>query len=132
MNHISFHNDTVGINGLWYNSHKTLIEKIAIELDVIDRIDELSKKFLGEKQKLKKMADPSKPKRPKSSYLHFCEYHREGVKNDNPGIKIGDLMKKLGEKWRNASDEDKRKFNDLHQEGKDKYEDEIEIYNKNS
>ena len=79
MNNFNFHNDTVTINNLWYQSHRTLIEKIAIELDVIDKIEDLSNKFLGDKQKLKKLSDPSKPKRPKSAYLYFCDANREKV-----------------------------------------------------
>ena len=43
MNHINFHNDTVHLNEIWYQSHKTLIEKIAIELEAIDKIEELTR-----------------------------------------------------------------------------------------
>ena len=79
MNHLNFHNDTVNINSIWYQSHRTLIEKIAIELDVVDKIDELSKKFLGNKQKFKKLSDPSRPKRPRSAYLYYCENSRTKI-----------------------------------------------------
>jgi len=131
MNHINFHNDTVGINALWFNSHKILIEKIAIELDQINKIDELTTKFLGNKQKLKKIVDPLKPKRPKSAYLHFCECNRPDIKNKNPSIKIGDLMKELGIKWREASEDEKKPFYEKHLKAREIYQDDIEIYNKN-
>ena len=42
MNHLNFHNDTVNINSIWYQSHRTLIEKIAIERDAGEYIDVLS------------------------------------------------------------------------------------------
>jgi len=132
MNHINFHNDTVHLNEIWYQSHKTLIEKIAIELEAIDKIDELTRKFLGDKQKLKKMTDPLKPKRCKSAYLFFCERNRNKIKNENPNIKIGELMKKMGESWRNISENDKKEFIDLHLIDKDRYDDDMEEYKKNN
>ena len=131
MNNFNFHNDTVTINDLWYQSHRTLIEKIAIELDVIDKIEDLSNKFLGDKQKLKKLSDPSKPKRPKSAYLYFCDAKREKVKEENPNIKIGAMMKKLGALWKKATVDEKTKFNEMHKKDKDRYEDEMEEYNLN-
>ena len=132
MNHINFHNDTVHLNELWYQSHKTLIEKIAIELEAIDKIEELTLKFLGEKQKLKKMTDPLKPKRCKSAYLYFCEDNRKKLKDENPDIKIGELMKKMGEKWRNISEDEKKQYIELHLKDKERYEDDIEEYKKNN
>ena len=131
MNHLSFHNDTVSLNDLWYESHKQLIENIAIELDMIDKIEDLTNKFLGEKQKLKKIIDPKKPKRAKSSYLYFCDSIRDNIKKESPNIKIGDLMKKIGVLWKDLSKEKRGKFEDMHAKDKERYEDEMEAYNLN-
>ena len=48
MERLNFYNQTVEVNDLWYNSHHDLIVRLATELNVIDQIDSLSKKFLGD------------------------------------------------------------------------------------
>lgn len=73
MSSMLFHNDTRELNLLWYNSHKNLITSICIELGQVDKIEELSQKFLGMPLKIKALKDPNKPKRAKTSYLYFCE-----------------------------------------------------------
>ena len=131
MNPVNFHNDTVSINDIWYESHKTLIEKILIEVDQIDKIDSMVEKFLGPKQKLKKISDPNKPKRVKSAYLFFCEDKRELVKKNNPDIKVSDIMKELSKLWKNISPQELKKYEKLKEKDTERYQDEMEEYNLN-
>lgn len=128
MDALNFYNNTVTINDLWYDSHRSLIERVATELNQIDQIDLLVEKFLGKSLKLKKFKDPNKPKRAKTSYLYFCQEMRPGVKNKNPELKLGGVMKELGKMWSELTEEKKEKYNELYEEDKIRYEEEIEEY----
>lgn len=131
MERLNFYNQTVEVNDLWYNSHHDLIVRLATELNVIDQIDSLSKKFLGDSLKLKKFKDPDKPKRAKTSYLYFCEEMRPGVKEKHPDLKLGGTMKELGKMWGAISEDGKKKYKELYEEDKKRYEEEIDEYNLN-
>ena len=78
MSSMLFHNDTREFNLLWYNSHKNLLTSICIELGQVDKISELSQKFLGPPLKIKALKDPNKPKRAKNKKWHFTK--RKGTK----------------------------------------------------
>ena len=41
-----YYNSIVAINDIFYESHKILIEKVCIELEQTDKVDELIEKFL--------------------------------------------------------------------------------------
>ena len=128
METLPFHNNTALINELWYDSHRNLIVKIATELDSVDKIDSLVEKFLSKPIKIKKFKDPNRPKRPKTSYLYFCEEKRPLVKNQHPEFKVGEIMKELGKMWKELPEDDKAKYNDLYQQDKARYEEELEEY----
>ena len=55
MKNIPFHNDTLNINDLWYQSHRNLIENIAIDLGHIDQIQHLIETYLTAPLKIKKI-----------------------------------------------------------------------------
>ena len=73
MSHLPFHNDTVSLNHLWFESQRNLITTVCIKLGHVDKIGELTTNLLGNPLKIKPMKDPNKPKRPKSGYLFFCD-----------------------------------------------------------
>lgn len=52
-------------------------------------------------QKVKK--DPNAPKRPVSGYMLWLNDVRSQLKEDNPGLKITELSKVAGQKWRSLS-----------------------------
>ena len=130
MAHIHFQNSAIDINRILYESHKSLIKKIATELDAKDKQDELITKFLGEPLKIKKQRDPLLPKKPKSSFLLFCDEKRSGVQKKYPDYKMGQIMKKLGEMWQNC--ENKQKYIDIASKAKEEYREELETYNLNN
>jgi len=143
MAHLTFHNDTVSLNHLWYESHKNLIATVCIKLgqhDKIlgqhDKIGELTHTLLGNPLKIKAMKDPAKPKRPTSAYLYFCEAARpklmkkmKGKKNKK--INLGDIAKQLGAMWKGLSDNDKKPYTEKSQKDKERYLDEMEKYTAN-
>ena len=126
MSSLSFHNNTFDMNNTWYNSHKEILEKVAIELGCADKIGELSEKLLGPKHKMKKHKDLNAPKRPKTGFMHFCDEFRSEVNENNPGLKLGGVMKELGKMWGACSDDEKEKYNLKYREFKLKYDEDVE------
>ena len=41
MSHLTFHNDTVSLNHIWFQSHKNMIATVCIELGQHNKIEEL-------------------------------------------------------------------------------------------
>ena len=87
-------------------------------------------KFIGKPIKIKKQRDQAMPKKPKSSFLYFCDEFRNEVKNSNPDFKIGDIMKELGNRWKAC--EEKDKYNKLAEDARIEYEDDLEEYKANN
>lgn len=52
----------------------------------------------------------------------FCSDHRPKIKEENPGISIGDIAKKLGELWATQSPKDKAPYEAKAGKLKEKYE----------
>lgn len=132
MDNLVFNNDTRDINSMWYESHKNLIASICIDLGHQEKSEELVKKYLGEKVKIKKLRDPRKPKRSKSSYIFFCNKYRNDVmkkiKSKNDKFKIGNVQRILGSMWRDLTPEQKQPYIDESLEDKEVYKQKMEEY----
>ena len=125
-----FQNNTVDLNDLWYNSHKKLIKRVLAEVDALDRQDEIITKLLAEPLKIKKQRDPLMPKRAKSSFLYFCDEHRDKVRSKNKKLSMGGVMKELGKMWRECESRDK--YVQMSKDAKQDYEERMEEYNDNN
>uniref|UniRef100_A0A672HTD2 High mobility group protein B2 n=1 Tax=Salarias fasciatus TaxID=181472 RepID=A0A672HTD2_SALFA len=88
------------------------------------RYDREMKSYVPPKgaKKAKKKKDPNAPKRPPSAFFVFCSEFRPKVKEEYPGISIGDIAKKLGEKWSTLSAKDKGPYEAKAGKLKEKYE----------
>jgi hypothetical protein len=132
MSHLPFHNDTVSLNHLWYESHKNMIATVCIKLGHHDKITELTTSLLGDRLKIKPMKDPAKPKRPTSSYLYFCQDARPKIMNkmgkNNTKLVLGDIAKELGKQWKALSESKRKVYDDKSKKDKDRYEEEMEKY----
>ncbi|XP_028295773.1 high mobility group protein B2a [Gouania willdenowi] len=76
----------------------------------------------------KKKKDPNAPKRPPSAFFVFCSEFRPKVKEENPGISIGDIAKKLGELWSTQTPKDKVPYEAKAGKLKEKYEKDMAAY----
>ena len=125
-----FHNQSVEMNHLWFESHKTLIMNLCIEFDAVNRLDELTKKYLGQPIKLKKLKDPLKPKRTRSAFFYFCEEHRPKlmaeVRKKGGKVNVGNISKTLGQMWGNLKNRDK--YIKLNVKDKVRYQEAMESY----
>tara|TARA_B100000927_G_C16421142_1_gene451411 strand:+ start:179 stop:595 length:417 start_codon:yes stop_codon:yes gene_type:complete len=133
MSSYLFHNNTAGLNDLWFESHSSLLKMLCMELGATDRIDELSQKYLGEKLKIKAPKDPNKPKRAKSAFMFYCDKHRpkliEAQKKNGGKVVIGDVSKTLGANWKKLKASQRKTFDSLAAKDKERYEKAIAEYN---
>lgn len=133
MSSYLFHNNTAGLNDLWFESHSSLLKMLCMELGATDKIEELSQKYLGEKLKIKAPKDPNKPKRAKSAFMFYCEKHRPKLIEDQRKIgkvNIGNIAKTLGKGWgKLKSPAQKKPFDTLALKDKERYEKAIGEYN---
>ena len=70
-------------------------------------------------KKSKKATKPKKP-RAKSAYMLFSIHERPVIKEANPGMKMCDISKELGAKWKSLTDEEKAPWVEKHEEEKQK------------
>lgn len=59
---------------------------------------------------------------PSSAFFVFCSDHRPRIKEEHPGISIGDIAKKLGELWSRQGPKDKAPYEAKAGKLKEKYE----------
>jgi len=101
------------------------------EMDAFNKSDE-GKKYLRDKVvfgKRKRIADAKakylkdEPKRPANAMMLFCSDKRAEVAKANPDLKgLGPVQKKLGEMWKDLSEEDRKVYTDQHAEQMKAYE----------
>jgi len=129
MAHLTFHNDTVSLNHLWYESQKNTIATVCIKLGQHDKIAELTTTLLGDPLKIKAMKDPARPKRPTSGYLYFCQDARPDIMKkmgkNNKKLVLGDIAKVLGKNWKALSDSKRVVYEEQSKKDKERYEDEM-------
>ena len=53
-----------------------------------------------------------KTKRPPSSYLLYSMQERPNILKDNPDMKIGEISKLCGQRWKDMTDEEKKPWMD--------------------
>lgn len=128
MAHLPYYNRLVSVTDVFYDSHRDLIEKVCIELNASEKIDDMIDRYLDNSVKLKAKKDPNQPKRSKTSYMFFCEENRATVLKKNPTAKLGDVSKILGNQWKALSDKKKAKFVKMAEEDKVRYEGDMEKY----
>lgn len=96
---------------------------------IIKKTKEKTKK--KEEKKNRKTVDPNKPKRPPSSFLLFSKEARKDLSKEKPGISNAQLTALISVKWKELSEEDKKKWNDEAGEAMEAYKKDLEEYNKN-
>ena len=80
------------------------------------------------KLKGKKKKDPNAPKRAITAFMFYSTKMRPIIKKEQPDIKFTEMGKLIGEKWRELSSDDKKEFEDMANEDKERYNDEMKKY----
>lgn len=122
---MEFHNNLTAVIKSIHKSHESIIRTVCEELGKDDMADELVAKLLDTSySSVKPKKDPNRVKKPKSAYLFFCDDKRPSVQKKNPGKKMGDISKILGDLWKNISDEERQKYVTQHEKDVERYENE--------
>merc|ERR1712072_1211253 len=82
----------------------------------------------GKPKKKKKAKDPNKPKRAMVAFMYFSIDQRPVMQRRQPELKIADVSKVLGERWRNMSAAQKAKYDAKAAADKKRYEKEMKAY----
>lgn len=88
------------------------------------------KDYKGSFPTQKRRRDPDAPKRPMSAYLAFANALRAEVKAQNPECSNGEISKILSKKWKEASDDQKKRHRDEEAEKWVKYKEQMAIWKK--
>ncbi len=84
--------------------------------------------YYNPKEKIsKKKLKEIKPKRARSAYIFFCNDKRQEVSKRVNNNK--EVLQELGRMWKNLSDKKKQKYNEMAEEDKTRYEEEMKEYN---
>ena len=59
---------------------------------------------------VKTPTDPTKPKRPMNAFMMFAKENRTQLREDNPELKVTEVSKLLGAKWREMTEDEKSPF----------------------
>ena len=131
MSGLLFHNNTVSMNDVWYESHVSLLKSVCMELGQPEQINDLVSKLLGDKMKIKAKKDPNMPKKAKSGFMFFCDEHRpkliEAQRKKNKKVVISEVAKELGKKRQALKS--KTKYDKLAAKDKERYAEAMSEYN---
>lgn len=72
-------------------------------------------------KKAKKEKDPNAPKRAGTSYMYFINDKRASILASNPSAKVTEVSTIAGKLWKEASEEEKKKYEDLAAADKERY-----------
>uniref|UniRef100_A0A4W6FFY3 HMG box domain-containing protein n=1 Tax=Lates calcarifer TaxID=8187 RepID=A0A4W6FFY3_LATCA len=71
---------------------------------------------------------PTPPKDPRLRSFVFCSEYRPSVKQQYPGLSIGDCAKRLGEMWSKLSQSEKQPYEEKAQKLREKYDRDMVAY----
>lgn len=79
-------------------------------------------------RKVKKTRDPDAPKRARGSFVFFTFDVRPRIVEEYPGIKFIEMGNVMGQRWRDLTPEEKKKYEDLAADDKVRFNDEMQKY----
>lgn len=80
------------------------------------------------KSKKKAKKDPNAPKRPMTAFMYFSLDMRSKLKEENPGISFAELGKLVGQKYKEISSDEKKKYESKANADKSRYDAEMKKY----
>lgn len=81
------------------------------------------------KRRTRAVKDPNAPKRWSTNYILFCQERRESVVKEFPTANATEITSRLGKAWSALSENEKKKYTELAQRDKERYERELAVYN---
>mmetsp|Transcript_7849 Transcript_7849/g.14479 ORF Transcript_7849/g.14479 Transcript_7849/m.14479 type:complete len:386 (+) Transcript_7849:586-1743(+) len=83
----------------------------------------------GSRKYSKKHKDPNAPKRARGSYVFFTLDARPKIVKETPEMKFTEMGHVMGERWRALTPEEKKKYEDLANNDKKRFNEEMAAYN---
>jgi len=83
----------------------------------------------GSRKYSKKNKDPNAPKRARGSYVFFTLDERPKIVKETPVMKFTQMGHVMGERWRALTPEGKKKYEDLANDDKKRFNEEMAAYN---
>jgi hypothetical protein len=75
-----------------------------------------------------KTSIPIMPKKPLSAYIYFSQKIRDKIRQELPNLTASDLLKEISNRWSSMSVKEKKPYEQMAKEDKQRYEDEYEQY----
>ncbi|ORX85640.1 hypothetical protein K493DRAFT_307221 [Basidiobolus meristosporus CBS 931.73] len=72
--------------------------------------------------------DPNAPKRPANAFFMYCQLQRSQLKEEHQDASLGDLTKMLSASWKTLDPTEKKKYYDMYEKDKERYEKEMSSY----
>lgn len=82
----------------------------------------------GSKKRGRKRKDPNSPKEPRSAYIFFLIEVRPKIAAEFPGKSPQEISSIVGSRWTEMSPGQKKKYQDLHEQDRERYRDELAKY----
>lgn len=76
-------------------------------------------------KRIKNVMRESKIKKPRSSYIFYCQENRQKITEENKNATPKEIMSILGAKWKELSELEKEKYIEMWKNDKKRYEKEI-------
>jgi len=93
---------------------------------IVEPTTEIVETVVHKKQRRKK--DPDAPKKPRTSYMYFCQDLRPKIISQNPSIKFGTVTEMIAKEWQKQTPETKKPFEELARIDKERYAKEKEQF----
>lgn len=76
----------------------------------------------------KSKVDKNAPKKPKNSYVIFCEENMNSVRSGNPTLKGKEVISLLAKKWKETDEKTRKSFEEKSSQDKQRYVSEMKSY----
>lgn len=76
----------------------------------------------------KSKVDKNAPKKPKNSYVIFCEENMNSVRSSNPSLKGKEIISLLAKKWKETDEKARKSFEEKSHKDKERYTSEMKTY----
>jgi len=96
------------------------------DIDSIEEEEEIIEK--PKRRRKKKKKDPNRPKRNMSAFFLYSNANRARIKEENPEAKFGDIAKLLSVEFKQVSESERAKYDQLAVEDKERYQAQMENY----
>uniref|UniRef100_A0A6C0KAC4 HMG box domain-containing protein n=1 Tax=viral metagenome TaxID=1070528 RepID=A0A6C0KAC4_9ZZZZ len=107
---------------------RTMVDGLNEKMDTMIKM--LKANHRQELRRVKKNRPADAPKRHVSSYIHYSNIVRAAIKEENPDADMKDMSKLIGSSWRALGDQEKKKYNDIAADDKNRYNVEMDAYDK--